>query len=167
LQPANEVRAPRLMAGSAEGEPYQTDAARQSPQEAQRVTPGPRTDAQRHTAAQAAQGPDAYAEGETTETADEARDGDDPTLSAPARQPAATSSAKHTGPAAFIMPFTKGGTAIVGTALGDVTSADLKKAMGWAMANATHEDFIEAASQLLDDRTHGEASEPVAPKAAR
>jgi len=46
--------------------------------------------------------------------------------------------------------------------LSQVTTVDLKKAMGWAMQNASHDAFIEAASKLLDDRRLGDAKEPVA-----
>jgi len=75
---------------------------------------------------------------------------------------AASESGPGSGPGSFVMPFTLGGTAQVGVPLSQVTTVDLKKAMGWAMQNASHDAFIEAASKLLDDRRLGDAKEPVA-----
>jgi len=145
ISEASHRRAPVLMAGSTE--PYETDDARQSPQEAQRVTPPPRTEAQRHAAVQAASGADPYAE-DSSDTGDgrDARDAGDV-------------AGKHTGPAAFVMPFAMGGAA-KGVALSSVSTKDLGDSIRFAADVEKYATFVEMATEVLEQRRlESEASE--------
>ncbi len=157
LNPVNEIRNPRqaqLPPRVSPTDPYDVSARGEvQPQEAVRVTPEPRTEAQRAAAAAAAQGDDPF--GPTAplnETdAENARDRDWTPPSAAGEEAAPRSALEL-----FPMPF--GPT--VGKPMGDLSTPDLESAYRWALKNKHHPLFVEKAAQLLDDRRNGDAKEP-------
>lgn len=137
--------------------PYEVDAdaPAQSAREAVHVTPAPRTEAQKAAAQAAAEGSDVYGGGD----ADEARDRGKVTDWRPGEalelDPVA---GNRSALELFPMPFGPS----VGQPMGDLSTPDLSSAYRWALKNRNHAEFVEKAAQLLDDRTHGDATEPKA-----
>lgn len=121
------------------------------PQEAVRVTPPTRTPAQTAAAEAAAQGSDPFAEPPLDDSQASADDEPEPDLSAPAK------SRQRSSLELWPMPF---GGPFVGKPMGDVPTVDLEKLLAWARKSKPSHEFINKATQLLDDRRLGDAEEP-------